>query len=99
MKVVDMFSARLPCLAKNYICIDELVQDGRNGRLFDNSEDLCEQLFETLKGGPGNEILSRYRENLQDFVKDTWDEQWKQVVIGQGVIRDIWLNKVSLSAD
>ena len=25
MKVVDMFSAQLPCLAFNYLCIDELV--------------------------------------------------------------------------
>jgi beta-1,4-mannosyltransferase len=25
MKVVDMFSAKLPCLAYNYLCIEELV--------------------------------------------------------------------------
>ena len=42
MKVVDMFSARLPCLAYNYLCIDELVEEGRNGRLFNNAEQLSE---------------------------------------------------------
>ena len=50
MKVVDMFSAQLPCLAYNYLCIEELVEDGKNGRLFDNSEQLSDQLFDTLKG-------------------------------------------------
>jgi beta-1,4-mannosyltransferase len=42
MKVVDMFSAGLPCLAKDYLCINELVEEGKNVRLFENSEDLCE---------------------------------------------------------
>ena len=88
MKVVDMFSAGLPCLAKNYLCIEELVQDGKNGRLFETSEDLCDQLFDTLKAGPGNEILTKYRENLRDFAKDTWDDQWRQVILGQGVIKE-----------
>lgn len=36
MKVVDMFSAKLPCIAYSYLCIDELVKDGENGRLFSN---------------------------------------------------------------
>jgi beta-1,4-mannosyltransferase len=42
MKVVDMFSAQLPCLAYRYPCIDELVQEGTNGRLFSTEEELCE---------------------------------------------------------
>ena len=41
MKVVDMFSARLPCLAYYYHCIEELVVDGTNGRLFNNQEELA----------------------------------------------------------
>ena len=49
MKVVDMFSAKLPCLAYYYQCIDELVQDGTNGRLFNDAEELSNQLFDTLK--------------------------------------------------
>ncbi len=82
-----MFSAGLPCLAKEYLCINELVEDGKNGRLFDNSEDLCDQLFDTLKAGlTNNELLTKYRENLKSFAKDTWDDQWKKVLIGQGVI-------------
>jgi beta-1,4-mannosyltransferase len=37
MKVVDMFSARLPCLAYNYLCINELVEKDVNGDVFENS--------------------------------------------------------------
>ena len=82
-KVVDMFSAGLPCLAKNYLCIEELVQDGRNGRLFETSDDLCDQLFDALKAGPDGEILKRYRENLREFGRDdSWDDQWKEVILG-----------------
>ena len=40
MKVVDMFSARLPCLAYKYLCIDELVEDDINGKVFKNKEEL-----------------------------------------------------------
>lgn len=49
MKVVDMFSAKLPCFAFRYQCIGELVQEGNNGKLFSTSEELCEQIFDTLK--------------------------------------------------
>jgi beta-1,4-mannosyltransferase len=42
MKVVDMFSARLPCLAIDYLCIGELVDDGKNGHLFKGDEELCD---------------------------------------------------------
>jgi beta-1,4-mannosyltransferase len=77
MKVVDMFSAKLPCLAYNYLCIEELVQEGINGRLFSNSDDLCDQLFDTLKGfhyAKGNATLTKYKKNLENFGKDSWDD-------------------------
>ena len=84
MKVVDMFSASLPCLAYDYNCIEELVEDGRNGRLFSNSEQLCDQLFDTLKGfhyTNKTEVLNKYRANLSDFGKDDWDSQWREVML------------------
>lgn len=37
MKVVDMFSAELPCLAIKYRCISELVKEGQNGRVFEDA--------------------------------------------------------------
>lgn len=84
MKVVDMFSAGLPCLAYNYLCIDELVQDGTNGRLFKDAGDLAEQLYDTLKGfefDTKTPLLVKYRENLKGFAQDSWDDQWKKVMI------------------
>jgi beta-1,4-mannosyltransferase len=93
MKVVDMFSAGLPCLAYDYPCIGELVQDNLNGRLFKNEEDLCEQLFETIKGFDGTnkeggtDRLRKYRGALKGFGGDGWDAQWKQVMV-PAVIRE-----------
>ena len=36
MKVVDMYSASLPCVAIEYRSINELVKDKFNGRVFKN---------------------------------------------------------------
>lgn len=81
-----MFSAGLPCLAYRYLCIEELVEDHKNGRLFSNEEELAEELFDSLKGFDGQstggtDVLRKYRQNLQDFGKDTWDDQWRKVMI------------------
>ena len=51
MKVVDMFSAELPCLAiGGYPSLCELVQDNVNGKSFWTSEQLAEQIIEVLSG-------------------------------------------------
>jgi beta-1,4-mannosyltransferase len=75
MKVVDMFGAGLPCIAKHYRSIAELVKDGENGRVFKNKEDLAEQIAEVLEGfhhEQATEQLRRMRHNLQSFKDDTW---------------------------
>ena len=91
-----MFSAGLPCLAYDYHCINELVNDGTNGRLFKNSDELCNQLFDTLKGfkfDTKTPLLANYRSNLSEFGRDSWDDQWKAVMI-PSVIQN---NKANLS--
>ena len=51
MKVVDMFSASLPCLAVGgYPSLPELVKDNVNGRIFHTKDELAEQLLEVLAG-------------------------------------------------
>jgi len=40
MKVVDMFGAGIPVLAINYKSIGELVQDGKNGMIFNDAHEL-----------------------------------------------------------
>ena len=48
MKVVDMFAAQLPAFAIRYEAIHELVKEGRNGRIFDNRNDLADMIYEVL---------------------------------------------------
>lgn len=76
MKVVDMFSAGLPCLAiGGYPSLPELVKDNENGRVFYNSEELAEQITKVLDGyltlGPKDD-LAKYRKNLTSFKDNTW---------------------------
>ena len=72
MKVVDMFGAGLPVCAVDFACLDELVQDGVNGRVFSTAPQLCRQL-EGLLAGDGSALAS-YRRALADF--GSWDEEW-----------------------
>lgn len=44
MKVVDMFGCGVPVLAKGFECVSELVQEGKNGLIFENGEELGKQL-------------------------------------------------------
>ncbi|KAK9455546.1 hypothetical protein V1511DRAFT_487488 [Dipodascopsis uninucleata] len=74
MKVVDMFGCGVPVLARNFEALPELVVHERNGMVFDDSEQLAEQLVDvfsfpkklaTLKKGALAE--SSYR----------WSESWR----------------------
>ena len=40
-----MFGCQLPVLAVRYACIDELVEDGRNGLLFDDATGLATKVL------------------------------------------------------
>lgn len=83
MKVVDMFSARLGCLAINYKSISELVKDGQNGQIFIDKQQLCEQLYDVLSEfKDGKSIkLEQWRKNLDNnFCQQKWGEHWTQAV-------------------
>jgi len=61
MKVVDMFSAGLPCLAiGGYPSLPELLVDGTNGRVFGNFNQLSDQIVE-LFSDPNETKLNLYR--------------------------------------
>jgi len=55
MKVVDMFSSKLPCFAYDYPTIGELViaspNENPNGALFKTDKDLLELFIDHLEGG------------------------------------------------
>ncbi len=46
-QVVDMFGCGLPVLAVRYQCIDELVEENKNGLLFDDESSLAKKVFVT----------------------------------------------------
>ena len=71
MKVVDMFGAGLPVCAVDFASLDELVQDGVNGRVFRTAPQLCRQLEELLST---SSKLAQFRHALRGF--GSWDEEW-----------------------
>ncbi|KAJ3758581.1 mannosyltransferase [Lentinula raphanica] len=73
MKVVDMFGCGLPVCALNFQCLPELVKDGKNGLVFNNSNELAQQ-FEAssyircsllLESFPSSERLDALRTSLR----------------------------------
>ena len=49
MKVLDFFGSEVPVCAIGFSCLEELVMDGVNGRVFETSEKLSDQLFDLLQ--------------------------------------------------
>ncbi|KAF9455260.1 glycosyl transferases group 1-domain-containing protein, partial [Collybia nuda] len=64
MKVVDMFGCGLPVCALDFACLDELVKDGVNGLVFNNSAQLAEQLESLFMSFPKSPRLAALRSSL-----------------------------------
>ncbi|MCJ1330265.1 mannosyltransferase [Thelotrema lepadinum] len=75
MKVVDMFGAGLPVVGYSlYESWPELVQDGVNGRNFENDEELKSILVQLL-GGDGTQ-LAHLREGAARERQNDWNTEW-----------------------
>lgn len=88
MKVLDMFGCHLPVCAIGFDCLDELVKDGVNGRVFCDGEELSRQLFDLLKGYPlDTKELDRYRQNIRGMTRwrENWDECARHLIVGDDV--------------
>lgn len=74
MKIVDMLGAKTPVIAKNYVCISELVHKS-NGTLFENAEDLADILYSTPLS-----VWKHMRTNMQPLPSftDNWCDVWTQ---------------------
>mmetsp|Transcript_32700 Transcript_32700/g.49961 ORF Transcript_32700/g.49961 Transcript_32700/m.49961 type:complete len:132 (-) Transcript_32700:31-426(-) len=91
MKVVDLYSCKVPCFAFDYPTIGELVHSEcrgsktPTGALFKTEKDLLALLTSHFGEGleKGMEKVESYRANLDTFVGETWDEHWKDVMLYQ----------------
>ena len=77
MKVVDMFGTGLPVTGYQYEAVSELIEDGVNGRLFKDSEDLAAQLMELFQGGGSS--LQVLRKGAMKEPRYRWDDEWDDV--------------------
>lgn len=85
MKVLDMYGCQVPVCAIGFDCLDELVKDSVNGRVFRDGEELSVQLYDLLKGYPvDTKELDEYRRNIRDMTrwKENWDECAKHLIVG-----------------
>ena len=85
MKVLDMFGCQVPVCAIGFDCLDELVKDKVNGRVFRDGEELSRQLFELLKGYPVEDTeLERYRQNIRGMTRwrENWDDCAQHLIVG-----------------
>ena len=63
MKVVDMFGCGTPVLAKGFPAIGELVQDGKNGRIWNTAEELASQMIVSHLLRAWSEAIERISSN------------------------------------
>ncbi|KAG8982260.1 mannosyltransferase [Tulasnella sp. 427] len=92
MKVVDMFGCGLPVCALDFACLDELVQDGQNGRVFKSADELAKQIMDLLSGFPDStQELNRLRSHFETTHGPrtsppanrewlSWEENWNAVI-------------------
>lgn len=85
MKVVDMFSCKVPVFAYDYPTITELVkpEEKPNGALFKCPKTLLKLFLDHFEDGLENAVqrLKVYSDNLDPFVAQTWEDHWQQVMI------------------
>lgn len=75
MKVVDMFGAGLPVCAVGFDCLDELVVHGKNGLVFQTSEELAKQIGQLLDNNSTE--LEHLREGVKQFQSLRWQDNWQ----------------------
>jgi len=85
MKVLDMFGCQVPVCAIGFDCLDELVKDSVNGRVFRDGDELSRQLYDLLKRYPvDTKELDEYKRNIRGMTrwKENWDECAEHLIVG-----------------
>eukprot|EP00563_Minutocellus_polymorphus_P001488 CAMPEP_0181037548 /NCGR_PEP_ID=MMETSP1070-20121207/9461_1 /TAXON_ID=265543 /ORGANISM="Minutocellus polymorphus, Strain NH13" /LENGTH=573 /DNA_ID=CAMNT_0023115273 /DNA_START=33 /DNA_END=1751 /DNA_ORIENTATION=- len=97
MKILDLFGCEVPVCAIGFGCLDELVVDGKNGRVFSTSTELAGLMLELLgsfanissarSDGTTNRAtgeLERLRKGIRGMTRwrENWNESAQDVIIG-----------------
>ena len=90
MKILDSFGCEVPVCAIDFACLDELVVDGKNGRVFRTAAELADQMTELLlnvgKNGSNraNGELEHLRQGIRGMTRwrENWEENAKDVILG-----------------
>jgi beta-1,4-mannosyltransferase len=78
MKVVDMFGAGLPVVGwGKFEAWPELVKEDVNGKGFDSSEQLAEQLIDLF--GETDALLKQLKQGALKESENRWDDEWDKV--------------------
>jgi beta-1,4-mannosyltransferase len=78
MKVVDMFGAGLPVVGwGKFEAWPELVKENVNGKGFDSSQQLAEQLVDLF--GKNDALLKQLKEGALKESENRWDDEWDNV--------------------
>jgi beta-1,4-mannosyltransferase len=78
MKVVDMFGAGLPVVGwGKFEAWPELVKENVNGKGFESSEQLSQQLVDLFEDKEG--LLTTLRKGAVKESESRWDEEWDRV--------------------
>jgi beta-1,4-mannosyltransferase len=78
MKVVDMFGAGLPVVGwGKFEAWPELVKENVNGKGFDSSQQLTEQLIDLF--GKNDKLLKQLKQGALKESENRWDDEWDKV--------------------
>ncbi|KAI3405549.2 ALG1 [Candida oxycetoniae] len=79
MKIVDFFGCGIPVVSLNFPAIDELVKDGENGLVAENStsDEVCSLLTQAFTD---DKLLKHLKMGAIDESKSRWNENWIRVL-------------------
>lgn len=87
-QVVSMLTAHLYISAHTlviFFSLNELVQSGRNGFIFNDASELSEQLINWFYGYPGNVVIAAMKDeflkNLKSFQMLRWRDNWNKIAL------------------
>lgn len=83
MKVLDMFGAGLPVLARNYPVLSELVTEDVNGLTFNNATELCHRLLAVIKDPV---MFEKLKDGALKESRVLWQPGWEAAMKQAGII-------------